>query len=191
MLNAPPSPIAVVGPVEPPLLVARVRHYRCPDIERFLIAFHLPDHVPDTQQHDLQTVLRELGILPTATSSGAYAQNYDFTEKKAKYFTGRQGVSTSAPDQPGAATPGTGADAAAETAAAAPGAAGRRVGSVRACEGYAGRTLNGQSWRPRQDSNLRHPLQEWDRILAGGCSVVLSGGVLPVQHEAVRAVVLA
>ncbi|MFG2216589.1 hypothetical protein ACGFN1_17220 [Streptomyces sp. NPDC048685] len=96
MLNAPPSPIAVAGPVEPPLLVARVRHYRCPDIERFLIAFHLPDQVPDTQQHDLQTVLRELGILPTATSSGAYAQNYDFTEKKAKYFTGRHGVSTSA-----------------------------------------------------------------------------------------------
>ncbi|MET8178609.1 HNH endonuclease family protein [Streptomyces sp. NPDC005336] len=27
-------------------------------------------------------------------TKNAYAQNYDFTEKKAKYFTGRHGVST-------------------------------------------------------------------------------------------------
>ncbi|MEU2226428.1 hypothetical protein [Streptomyces sp. NPDC018347] len=53
MLSTPPSLIAVVGPVEPPLLAAWVRHYRWLGVERFLIAFHFPDHVPDIRRNEL------------------------------------------------------------------------------------------------------------------------------------------
>jgi hypothetical protein len=45
MLSTPPALIAVVGPVEPALLAAWVRHYRDLGIDRFLIAFHFPEHV--------------------------------------------------------------------------------------------------------------------------------------------------
>jgi hypothetical protein len=75
MLNVPPALIAVVGPVEPPLLAAWVRHYRWLGIERFLIAFHFPDHVPDMRRHELQAALRELGIIPTGTSSGPWHEH--------------------------------------------------------------------------------------------------------------------
>ncbi|MFJ5034930.1 hypothetical protein ACIQB5_44375 [Streptomyces sp. NPDC088560] len=38
--------------------------------------------------------------------------------------------------------------------------------------------------RTRQDANLRHPLQEWDRILAGWCSMMPQGVVSPDQDPA-------
>ncbi len=37
---------------------------------------------------------------------------------------------------------------------------------------------------PRQDSNLRHPLQEWDRIPAEGCPALPYGAVFPDQSRA-------
>ncbi|WP_431774880.1 glycosyltransferase family 2 protein [Streptomyces cucumeris] len=72
MLSAPPALIAVVGPVEPSLLAAWVRHYRWLGIERFLIAFHFPEHVPHVRRHELQASIRELGIIPTGTSTGPW-----------------------------------------------------------------------------------------------------------------------
>ncbi|OEU96264.1 glycosyltransferase family 2 protein [Streptomyces oceani] len=67
--------IAVIGPVEPDLLAAWVRHYRWLGIERFLIAFHFPDHVPDVRRHQLQAASRELGIIPTGTSAGPWHEH--------------------------------------------------------------------------------------------------------------------
>ncbi|WP_435597700.1 glycosyltransferase family 2 protein [Streptomyces anulatus] len=75
MLSAPPPLIAVVGPVEPPLLAAWVRHYRWLGVERFLIAFHFPEHVPVQQQHKLQATSRELGIVPIGTSWGPWHEH--------------------------------------------------------------------------------------------------------------------
>jgi hypothetical protein len=69
MLSTPPALIAVIGRIEPPLLAAWVRHYRWLGVERFLIAFHFPDHFPDTQRHELQAACRELGIIPIGTST--------------------------------------------------------------------------------------------------------------------------
>ncbi|MFD7501421.1 glycosyltransferase family 2 protein [Streptomyces sp. NPDC059850] len=71
----PPPLIAVVGPVEPPLLTAWVHHYRSLGVERFLIAFHFPDHVPDVRRHELQAAARELGIIPTGTSTGPWHEH--------------------------------------------------------------------------------------------------------------------
>ncbi len=75
MLSTPPALIAVVGPVEPPLLAAWVRHYQWLGIERFLIAFHFPEHVPDQRRHELQAASRELGVIPTSTSSGPWHEH--------------------------------------------------------------------------------------------------------------------
>ncbi|MFI1013537.1 glycosyltransferase family 2 protein [Streptomyces sp. NPDC020965] len=75
MLSTPPALIAVIGPVEPPLLTAWVRHYRRLGIERFLIAFHFPEHVPDAQRHHLQAAIRELGIIPAGTSTGPWHEH--------------------------------------------------------------------------------------------------------------------
>ncbi|MFI7286427.1 glycosyltransferase family 2 protein [Streptomyces anulatus] len=75
MLSTPPALIAVVGPVEPPLLTAWVHHYRLLGIERFLIAFHFPGHVPDQQRRELQATIRELGIVPTGTSIGPWHEH--------------------------------------------------------------------------------------------------------------------
>ncbi|MGV9315542.1 glycosyltransferase family 2 protein [Streptomyces sp. NPDC003691] len=75
MLSTPPALIAVVGPVEPSLFEAWVHHYRKLGIERFLIAFHFPEHVPHAQQHQLQAACRELGIVPTGTSTGPWHEH--------------------------------------------------------------------------------------------------------------------
>ncbi|MFH8585920.1 glycosyltransferase family 2 protein [Streptomyces celluloflavus] len=75
MLSTPPALIAVIGPVEPPLLTAWVRHYQRLGIERILIAFHFPDHVPDARRHELQAASRELGIIPTGTSTGPWHEH--------------------------------------------------------------------------------------------------------------------
>ncbi|MEU0840378.1 glycosyltransferase family 2 protein [Streptomyces sp. NPDC005962] len=75
MLTTPPALIAVVGPIEPSLLVAWVRHYRWLGVERFLIAFHFPDHVPGVWRHELQAAVRKLGIIPTGTSTGPWHEH--------------------------------------------------------------------------------------------------------------------
>lgn len=75
MPSVSPALIAVVGPVEPPMLAAWVRHYRWLGVERFLLAFHFPDHVPDTRRHELQAAARELGIIPTGTSVGPWHEH--------------------------------------------------------------------------------------------------------------------
>ncbi|MDO0914136.1 glycosyltransferase family 2 protein [Streptomyces sp. DT2A-34] len=75
MLINPPPLIAVIGPVEVPLLAAWVRHYRLLGIERFLIAFHFPEHVPDQQRQELQAASRELGIIPTGTTTGPWHEH--------------------------------------------------------------------------------------------------------------------
>ncbi|MFJ4962271.1 hypothetical protein EES43_06945 [Streptomyces sp. ADI96-02] len=75
MLSTPPPLIAVVGPVEPPLLASWVRHYRWLGVERFLIAFHFPEHVPDQQRHELQAASHELGIIPTGISNGPWHEH--------------------------------------------------------------------------------------------------------------------
>jgi hypothetical protein len=75
MLSTPPALIAVVGPVEPALLAAWVHHYRGLGIDRFLIAFHFPEHVSDVRRHELQAACRELGIIPTGTSTGPWHEH--------------------------------------------------------------------------------------------------------------------
>ncbi|MFJ9615656.1 hypothetical protein [Streptomyces noursei] len=75
MLSTPPALISVIGPVEVPLLAAWVRHYRWLGIERFLIAFHFPEHVPDRHGHELQAACRELGVIPTGSSTGPWHEH--------------------------------------------------------------------------------------------------------------------
>lgn len=70
-----PTLIAVVGPVEPPLLAAWVRHYQHLGVERFLIAFHFPEHVTDQRRHELQAASRKLGVIPTRTSTGPWHEH--------------------------------------------------------------------------------------------------------------------
>ncbi|MFB7745640.1 glycosyltransferase family 2 protein [Streptomyces sp. NPDC056132] len=75
MLATPPPLIAVIGPVEPPLLTAWVTHYRELGIERFLLAFHFPDHVPTGLRHEPNATVRELGIIPTGCSTGPWHEH--------------------------------------------------------------------------------------------------------------------
>ncbi|MFF7411529.1 glycosyltransferase family protein [Streptomyces lydicus] len=74
MLSTPPALIAV-GPVEPPLLAAWVRHYRHLGVERFLISFHFPEDVTDTRRHERQAASREPGVIPTGTSTGPWHEH--------------------------------------------------------------------------------------------------------------------
>ncbi|MFF1484568.1 glycosyltransferase family 2 protein [Streptomyces sp. NPDC058319] len=75
MQSVPPALVAVIGPVEPPLLAAWIRHYRKLGIERFVIAFHFPEHVPEIRRHHLQAAAREVGVIPTHTSTGPWHEH--------------------------------------------------------------------------------------------------------------------
>ncbi|MFF5668232.1 glycosyltransferase family 2 protein [Streptomyces griseofuscus] len=75
MLSTPPALIAVIGPVESPLLTAWVRHYLKLGIERFLIAFHFPEHVPEIRRHELQAAAHEVGVTPAHTSTGPWHEH--------------------------------------------------------------------------------------------------------------------
>lgn len=75
MTPAPPVLVAVVGPVEPALLTAWTAHYRRLGIERFHLAFHFPDHVPDAWRHQLVAAGRDLGIVPTRVSTGPWHEH--------------------------------------------------------------------------------------------------------------------
>lgn len=70
-----PTLIAVVGPVEPALLTAWIGHYRRLGVERFLLTFHFPEHVPDLLRHQLHAVCRDAGITPSATSIGPWHEH--------------------------------------------------------------------------------------------------------------------
>jgi hypothetical protein len=67
--------IAVIGPVEPALLAAWTAHYRQLGIERFHLAFHFPDHVPDTRQHQLLATGHDLGVSPATVSTGPWHEH--------------------------------------------------------------------------------------------------------------------
>lgn len=71
----PPTLVAVIGPVEPALLAAWTTHYRQMGIERFLLAFHFPDHVPRVQRHRLLAALHGLGIIPAQVSTGPWHEH--------------------------------------------------------------------------------------------------------------------
>ncbi|MFG2113572.1 hypothetical protein ACGFRB_13205 [Streptomyces sp. NPDC048718] len=71
----PPALIAVIGPVEPALLAAWTAHYRRLGIERFHLAFHFPDHVPDAWRHQLTAACRDLGITPAQISTGPWHEH--------------------------------------------------------------------------------------------------------------------
>ncbi|WP_226962759.1 glycosyltransferase family 2 protein [Streptomyces sp. C8S0] len=75
MTFIPPTLVAVVGPVEPALLAAWTAHYRQLGIERFLLAFHFPDHVPNAQRHELLAASYALGIVPTQVSTGPWHEH--------------------------------------------------------------------------------------------------------------------
>ncbi|MFG3384209.1 glycosyltransferase family 2 protein [Streptomyces sp. NPDC047999] len=75
MTLIPPTLVAVIGPVEPALLAAWTAHYREFGIERFLLAFHFPDHVPDAQRHELLAATHTLGIVPTQVSTGPWHEH--------------------------------------------------------------------------------------------------------------------
>ncbi|MEV0599858.1 glycosyltransferase family 2 protein [Streptomyces sp. NPDC050315] len=72
MLSAPPSLIAVIGPVEPPLLAAWIRHYRRLGIERFLIAFHFPQHVSADRRNALCAASHDVDVVPAVISTGPW-----------------------------------------------------------------------------------------------------------------------
>ncbi|WP_434593657.1 glycosyltransferase family 2 protein [Streptomyces sp. A5-4] len=75
MLPVPPALIAVIGPVEPALLTAFTAHYRRLGVERFQLAFHFPDHVPDDRRHQLRAASHELGITPAQVSTGPWHEH--------------------------------------------------------------------------------------------------------------------
>ncbi|MFF8786865.1 glycosyltransferase family 2 protein [Streptomyces sp. NPDC015125] len=75
MTFIPPALVAVVGPVEPALLAVWTAHYRRLGIERFLLAFHFPDHVPDAQRHQLLAAVHDLGIVPAQVSTGPWHEH--------------------------------------------------------------------------------------------------------------------
>lgn len=70
-----PALIAVVGPVEPALLAAWTAHYRQLGIERFLLAFHFPDHVPEAWRDQLLAASHDLGIVPARVSTGPWHEH--------------------------------------------------------------------------------------------------------------------
>lgn len=74
-MPATPALIAVIGPVEPALLAAWATHYRRLGIERFHVAFHFPDHVPDAWRHQLLAAAYEIGITPAAVSTGPWHEH--------------------------------------------------------------------------------------------------------------------
>lgn len=74
MLTTPPV-VAVIGAVESPLLTAWTTHYRALGVERFHLAFHFPDHVPEQRRRDLAAACRQLGVTPAAVSTGPWHEH--------------------------------------------------------------------------------------------------------------------
>lgn len=70
-----PALVSVVGPVEPALLAAWTAHYRRLGIERFHLAFHFPDHVPEAWRHQLVAASHDLGVVPARISTGPWHEH--------------------------------------------------------------------------------------------------------------------
>jgi hypothetical protein len=70
-----PALVAVIGPVEPALLAAWISHYRGLGVERFVVAFHFPEHVPDARRHELLDVAYDLGTAPAWVSTGPWHEH--------------------------------------------------------------------------------------------------------------------
>lgn len=75
MITTTPPLVAVIGPVEPPLLTAWTTHYRALGVEQFHLAFHFPDHVPEQRRRDLAAACHQLGITPAAVSTGPWHEH--------------------------------------------------------------------------------------------------------------------
>jgi len=78
-----PPLIAVIGPIEPALLTAWTSHYRSIGVEKFVIAFHFPDHVQARHRDALCATAGDLGIGPALTSTGGWHEhtNTDLRER--------------------------------------------------------------------------------------------------------------
>ncbi|WP_262391762.1 hypothetical protein [Nocardiopsis sp. CNR-923] len=59
-----PPLIAVIGPLETPLLQAWIEHYRTLGIDDFHLALHLPEHALPGTEHRLREALARCGIVP-------------------------------------------------------------------------------------------------------------------------------
>ncbi|MBE1484993.1 glycosyltransferase family 2 protein [Plantactinospora soyae] len=70
-----PPLIAVIGPVEPDLLTAFVGHYRAYGVQRFLLAFHFPDHTSDDKRVHLLDTCGALGISPALANIGPWHEH--------------------------------------------------------------------------------------------------------------------
>ncbi|MER6303064.1 glycosyltransferase family 2 protein [Kitasatospora sp. NPDC001539] len=75
MTPAAPALVAVIGPVEPALLTAWTSHYRRLGIERFHLAFHFAEHVPDAWRRQLLGTARELDLPTGQVSTGPWHEH--------------------------------------------------------------------------------------------------------------------
>ncbi|WP_327070256.1 glycosyltransferase family 2 protein [Kitasatospora sp. NBC_01302] len=75
MTPASPTLVAVIGPVEPALLTAWTAHYRALGIERFHLAFHFAEHVPDAWRRQLLDTAQSLGLPTGQVSIGAWHEH--------------------------------------------------------------------------------------------------------------------
>ncbi|MGK5543348.1 glycosyltransferase family 2 protein [Streptomyces sp. URMC 127] len=75
MTPVPPALVAVIGPVEPALLISWTAHYRVLGITDFRLAFHFPDHVPTAWRDQLLATAAELGITPATVSAGPWHEH--------------------------------------------------------------------------------------------------------------------
>ncbi|MGW2375524.1 glycosyltransferase family 2 protein [Kitasatospora sp. NPDC001683] len=75
MTPAAPALVAVIGPVEPALLIAWTSHYRRLGIERFHLAFHFAEHVPDAWRRQLLGTARELDLPTGQVSTGPWHEH--------------------------------------------------------------------------------------------------------------------
>lgn len=67
-----PTLIAVIGPVEPPLLREFVLHYAGLGLERFMLGFHFPEDTAASTKHELLATCRELVGSPETVSAGPW-----------------------------------------------------------------------------------------------------------------------
>jgi hypothetical protein len=72
MTPASPTLVAVIGPVEPALLTAWTVHYRALGVERFRLAFHFAEHVPDAWRRQLLDTAQNLGLPTGQVSTGPW-----------------------------------------------------------------------------------------------------------------------
>ncbi|EFG64932.1 conserved hypothetical protein [Streptomyces sp. SPB074] len=75
MMPAAPALVAVIGAVEPALLTAWTAHYRRLGVERFHLAFHFAEHVPDAWRRQLLDTAWELGLPTSLVSTGPWHEH--------------------------------------------------------------------------------------------------------------------